>query len=115
MLIVISFWKHFMKSTSHYSLTKQVVLMNLHIFSTFCSNTVTFYNTKLFRPPTKEGLDLEIQSRSSVGPFGPVYLRNQAQEFLEILHQNEVPYRLTFDNPVAFPGGFLGSKMPLNG
>ena len=44
-----------------------------------------------FGPPTKEGLDLEIQSRSSVRPFGPVYLRNQAQEFLEILHQYEVP------------------------
>ena len=66
-------------------------------------------------------MDLEIQSRSSVRPFGPVYLRNQEQEFLEISHQYEVPYRLTFDDFIFSAitlwrpsGGFLGSKMPQN-
>ena len=40
---------------------------------------------------TKEGLGLEIQSRSSVRsfvrPVGPVYLHNQAQELFEIFYQ----------------------------
>ena len=51
---------------------------------------------EIIGPPTKEGLDIEIQSRSSVRPsvhpsVRPIYLHNQAQEFFEILHQYVFP------------------------